>query len=78
MKGAIVTNEWASVSESYPPSGRVVLAVVDHVTWIEYAVVKWNGERWLDGNHNVVTPFLKGANITQWYIFEKYFPKGDE
>lgn len=76
----ICTNEWTSVNHSKPPAGRVVWAVNEKPlpsgsSEIEYICVAWNGMYWVDGNKMIRTPEVKDANITAWYMFEKFNPR---
>lgn len=79
----IVTNEWTSVRDGYPIAGRVVLVIVERMLKsgnIEFYhdTAIWNGMYWIDERTMTRKSLDLGEGITKWYLFDKYFPNGDD
>lgn len=75
----ILTNEWTSVGEAYPPAGRVVLCIVERMLEggrfsRRHDTAIWNGVEWLDERTKTRKELAFGESITDWYMFDRYRP----
>lgn len=74
MSDTLLTNEWTDATTHKPWPGRTVLCRTKDGMLL---ILKWNGMYWIDGNHNIRTPTTMQANVTHFYIFEKYHDEND-